>query len=154
MWHEEIDLDRIRELLKNHDLPYEDLVTSTVNFITLEDDGQLIGCIGLEQYGRDGLLRSFAVAPTHQHKGIGSKLLAQFLEAAKVAGIARLHLLTTTANHYFAKHGFQVTDRSQAPASISSTAEFASICPASAVYMIRDLSNGKRSILYPGQPDQ
>jgi amino-acid N-acetyltransferase len=48
--------------------------------------------------------------------------------------------LTTTAESFFAKHGYQRAARESAPAAIRGTREFAGICPASSTFMLRHLS--------------
>lgn len=129
-------MEHIRQLLKDNDLPYEDLRSSRVAVITYETEGQLIGCIGLEAYGEDGLLRSFAVQKGHKGKGIGKQLLAELIHKSKNQGIKTLHLLTTTADRYFIKHGFLIAERSHAPEAILNSTEFSEICPASSIYMV------------------
>jgi quercetin dioxygenase-like cupin family protein len=55
-------------------------------------------------------------------------------------GINNLHLLTTTAEKFFASPGFSVVPRDEAPASMKATSEFSSICPSSSTYMVmRDI---------------
>ncbi|GGD81375.1 arsenic resistance N-acetyltransferase ArsN2 [Maribacter cobaltidurans] len=129
----------IKELLKNNDLPYEDIIASKVQFITEKENGVLVGCIGVEKYNEEGLLRSFAVRDEYKNKGIGKRLLNQLIDQSKTDGLKRLHLLTTTADGYFDKNGFKTADRAVAPNEISSTKEFSEICPSSSVYMIRDI---------------
>ena len=133
------NFEHIKELLKNNDLPYEDIIASKVRFITEEVNGVLVGCIGLERYGEEGLLRSFAVKDEYKNKGIGKRLLNQLIEQGKTDGLKRLHLLTTTADGYFEKNGFKRSDRAVAPKEISATKEFSEICPSSSVYMILDI---------------
>ncbi|RRQ48165.1 GNAT family N-acetyltransferase [Maribacter algicola] len=133
------DLKSIQELLKANYLPFEDLVESKVAFLTKEKNGELIGCIGIEKYDADGLLRSLAVADAHKGKGIGKQLLDELCESSKQEGIHRLHLLTTTADAYFTRYGFNVTERSTAPTAILGTTEFSEICPSSSVYMVKEL---------------
>ena len=48
--------------------------------------------------------------------------------------------LTTTAADYFARLGFVRIDRDAAPPAIRATAQFASLCPASAHVMRRELA--------------
>ncbi len=133
------NFEHIKELLKNNDLPYEDIIASKVQFITEEENGVLVGCIGLERYGEEGLLRSFAVRDKYKNKGIGKRLLNQLIDQSKTYGLKRLHLLTTTADGYFDKNGFKTADRAVAPNDISLTKEFSEICPSSSVYMIKSL---------------
>ena len=59
---------------------------------------------------------------------------------ARLLGVERLYLLTTDAERYFARLGFQRTERSGAPAPIQATSQFRLLCPKSAVCMARDIS--------------
>jgi N-acetylglutamate synthase-like GNAT family acetyltransferase len=47
----------------------------------------IIGAIGLEVYGISGLLRSAAIHPGYQNKGIGSKLYDKLIQHVKSLGI-------------------------------------------------------------------
>ncbi len=133
------DLQKIQDLLKRNNLPYQDLQSSKVEFITKESQDQLIGCIGIEQYDADGLLRSLAVADSHKGKGIGKELVDELCSASKKNRIQHLHLLTTTADRYFERYGFTVAERHAAPNAILNTKEFSEICPSSSVYMTLDI---------------
>ena len=66
-------------------------------------------------------------------------MLAAAETAAGDLGAAHLHLLTTTAERFFTRHGFVVADRASAPPAIRQTREFADLCPASAAYLTKDL---------------
>lgn len=133
------DLTSIKNLLKDNQLPYEDLEESQVAFITKEKEGTLIGCIGVETFGAEGLLRSFAVVDAHKGTGIGKQLLDELCENGQRQGIQKMHLLTTTADAYFKRYGFTVAERSQAPTAIAQSKEFSNICPSSAVYMVKEM---------------
>jgi N-acetylglutamate synthase-like GNAT family acetyltransferase len=50
-----------------------------------------------------------------------------------------LYLLTTSAAPYFARHGYQVLVREQAPQAIRHSKQFADLCPSSATLMHKDL---------------
>lgn len=128
-------LPDIKTLLLKSELPIDD-VDEKISFIAAHAKGSLVGCIGLERHGKHGLLRSFAVENSHRSTGIGNELLSRLLDFCRQSGIEQLHLLTTTADQYFLKKGFLMSDREKAPASIKSTAEFSSLCPASSVYMV------------------
>jgi|GEM_PF-1466424 len=49
------------------------------------------------------------------------------------------HLLTTTAENYFAKKRFTKSPRENAPNSIRQTTEFSVLCPSTSVYMTLDI---------------
>jgi len=74
--------------------------------------GRLVDCVGMEQYGRLGLLRSAAVTPELQRSGLGTRLTEAILQDAARQGLSEALLLTITARDFFAeKFGFAVTDR-------------------------------------------
>lgn len=133
------DLQKIQDLLKRNRLPYGDLKSSKVKFIIKESNGHLMGCIGVEKYGADGLLRSLAVDENYKDNGIGKQLLTELFQKSEQEGMNKLHLLTTTADTYFKRFGFETVDRSNAPKAILQTKEFSEICPASSVYMTKDI---------------
>ena len=135
------DLIAIKALLSQSDLPVTDIDENKIVFIVaVNDKNALIGCIGLERYGADALLRSLAVDSGHRSKGIGHELFYRLLSTSLQYGVKDLHLLTTTAEKFFASSGFSVFARDEAPVLIKATAEFSSFCPSSSVYMVmRDI---------------
>ena len=135
------DLNTIKDLLSRSDLPVTDIDENKIDFIVVvSDKNALIGCVGLERRGTHGLLRSLAVEPSYRAKGIGHELFYYLLSTSRQYGIQDLHLLTTTAEKFFASSGFSVVPREEAPAPIKATAEFSSICPTSSTYMVmRDI---------------
>jgi amino-acid N-acetyltransferase len=54
-------------------------------------------------------------------------------------GVKELYLLTTTAEKFFPKLGFDSIDRDNVPTPIQATEEFSSICPSTAVCMVKKL---------------
>jgi amino-acid N-acetyltransferase len=54
-------------------------------------------------------------------------------------GVRSIYLLTTTAEAFFKRLGYEHIERSQAPPSIQRTREFASLCPASSAFMVKSL---------------
>ena len=130
------DLENITRLLRINDLPFSDIKESAIEFIVAKNDNELIGCIGLEVHGTEGLLRSFAVDNNFRKMGIGKEMYHRLLSYATQNNIRTLHLLTNTAKDYFTKTGFIAANRSKAPELINKSAEFAGLCPASSVYMV------------------
>ena len=85
------------------------------------------------------MLRSLAVAETARGCGCG-KALVQGIEAtARSRGVANLYLLTNTAETFFARLGYRTIARADAPEAIRTTEEFSSLCPDSAVVMVKTL---------------
>jgi amino-acid N-acetyltransferase len=130
------DLDGISNLLAINNLPFADLQESAIAFIVGKINNDIIGCIGLENYGTEGMLRSFAVSPKFRNKGIGKELYRQLINYAVGQHIKTIHLLTETARDYFAGKGFVVADRTTAPQVIINSIEFSTLCPVSSVYMV------------------
>lgn len=127
-------------LLKQNNLPTED-ITDTTSLFTLYHEGTLIGVIGLEISGEDGLLRSLCVDETKRTSGSGKQLVSFIENYAKEQGVKNLYLLTTTAASFFTNRSYQTIDRNTVPAAIKETSEFASVCPSSATVMKKSLRN-------------
>ena len=60
-------------------------------------------------------------------------------DIALALGVHELVLLTTTAAPFFARRGYQIIDRLDAPAGVQRSEEFRGLCPASAICMQRVL---------------
>lgn len=133
------DLREIVNLLADCKLPYSDIVFGKQNFVLAEIDYKIVGCAGLEIYNENGLFRSLAVQPSHQNMKIGGGLLDKIITLSKENNIKQLYLLTTTADLYFKKHGWEVIERSKVPDDIRATTEFSSICPSTAICMMYKL---------------
>ena len=108
-------------------------------FAVAESNGRIVGVAGIERYGSLGLLRSAATAPEWRGQGVGEALVRNRVAWATAAGLDALYLLTTTAQDWFPRFGFERVDRSSAPPEIAGSEEFAELCPASAVVMRLDL---------------
>jgi amino-acid N-acetyltransferase len=129
----------VTALLKSENLPVEDLPASLKTFFLAEHDSRVVGVIGLEEYGADGLLRSLVVNPLFRNENIAARLLAELELNAKALGIGYLYLLTETAPGYFAKKGFDKISRSDVPALLQTSSEFSHVCPQSATVMRKRL---------------
>lgn len=120
------------------DLPFRDLTPAHMEHFWVARDGpRLAGAVGLEIRGDAGLLRSLCVAEADRGQGIGGQLTEKAEEYARARGLQALYLLTTTASDFFARRGYQWTERAAAPAPIQETSEFQSLCPSTAVCMVK-----------------
>ncbi|MDH4212260.1 MAG: arsenic resistance N-acetyltransferase ArsN2 [candidate division WOR-3 bacterium] len=133
------DEARIRELLRESQLPFEDVGKHLGNFLVAEHNNAVVGAVGLEVYGEIALLRSLAVKTSHKNKGIGRKLYDGIIAHARLKGLNRFYLLTTTADQLFRKLGFSDVDRNKLPDEIRMTEEFSKLCPETAVCMAKDI---------------
>jgi arsenate reductase len=125
----------LRALLGRFHLPADDVGQPNQTFVAAYASGELVGCVGLERFGADALLRSLAVVPRMQGAGLGKKLYLRALAEARSGGVRSLYLLTTTAARFFERAGFERIDRGLVPPAVAASAEFDSLCPASAVCM-------------------
>jgi len=80
-------------------------------FLVLRNESGVVGCVALEAYGEDAILRSLAVDAEGRGQGYGWMLADTLINSARVRGVKRLYLLTDTASDFFAaKLGFRVVD--------------------------------------------
>jgi amino-acid N-acetyltransferase len=137
IFQEATEQDRIAlvQLLSSLQLPTEDLPASLASFLVVRGEGGLVASGGLEYHSPFALLRSLAVIPSLQGKGIGQALALRLLGNAWQQGISSVYLLTTTASCFFEKLGFDRVERTQVPEPVRQTSQFGSTCPASATVM-------------------
>jgi amino-acid N-acetyltransferase len=128
-------MDEVRTLLKAMNLPADDIGDPAQTFIIARVGDRIVGSVGLEQCGRDALLRSLAVDPAWRRGGVGTELHARAVAESKRRGVGALFLLTTTAAPFFARLGYDVVDRATVPEAVAATSEFRTACPASATCM-------------------
>lgn len=137
------DSPAIRALLRGSNLPDDDLVDGHgVSFLRAGAAARPDGVVGIEPLGGFGLLRSLAVAPEARGGGVGRALVAAAEDRARRGGLRTLFLLTTSAEPFFARLGYQRIAREDAPEAVRRTSQFAGLCPASAVLMMKSLSSG------------
>lgn len=98
-----------------------------------------IGIAGVEVYGTCGLLRSLAVSPVWRGRSVGRALMKDRVAWAEAQGLTHLFLLTADATEYFEQHGFAPVEREAVPDEVKASGEFASICPATAVVMVKPI---------------
>lgn len=136
------DLDGIKRLLIGSLLPSRDVGRSNQRFIVASDGGRLIGCAGLQVAGQDGLVRSMAVHWTRRNAGLGSRLHRRLLFEAALAGVRTLYVVTTTAEDFFAGHGFERIAASAVPPELQASEEFTAFVPGGSTVMSRPVSPG------------
>ena len=83
----------------------------------------------------EAALMAADVAPGLQRSGLGRTLTDAAIDLARQRRIPALFLLTTTADGYFPRFGFERIDRSVVPETVKESVEFKSACPASAIVM-------------------
>lgn len=126
--------------LKSAGLPRSDLGTADQLFFAFTTASQHVGCGGFLIANDHALLRSVVVDEDQRGTGLGAAIVEALLDEAAAQGAKAAWLLTTDAQPFFARVGFHLSPRSDAPHEISSTPQFSSICPGSAALMRRDLT--------------
>jgi len=134
------DLELAREWLAAAALPTGDLTPAHMaDFLFALQGDRPVGMIGLEQYGRVGLLRSLVVDAQYRAAGVGRKLVAALETTAASRGVVELWLLTIDADDYFAGRGYIARQRVAVPITIQQTPEYSELCPGDAVVMSKAL---------------
>ncbi|HEX8113198.1 MAG TPA: arsenic resistance N-acetyltransferase ArsN2 [Kofleriaceae bacterium] len=134
------DLDAVIALVRASALPTAGIADGFPDgYAVVRDGTAIVAVAGLEVHGDVGLLRSVAVAASRRAGGLGRLLVEDRLRAANAHKLRAVYLLTTTAADYFRRFGFEDARRELAPASLQSSSEFASVCPASATCLAKPL---------------
>jgi amino-acid N-acetyltransferase len=129
------DRPAVIALLEAASLPTAGVPPALERFLVAEEHGRVIGVVGLELYPDGVLLRSAAVQPGGRGAGIGAALVRGILDAARNSGVTDVYLLTTTAERWFPRFGFERIARGDVPNGVGSSVEFREACPASAAVM-------------------
>jgi amino-acid N-acetyltransferase len=130
-----MDVPLVEDVLSRNHLPYEDISSKISSLFIWRTNQDIIGIGGLETYDQVGLVRSLVVEERFRSKGYGRKLCTELVGFAKLKGLSNVYLLTTTAEGFFRKNGFERVERNIVPEVIKQTTEFSSLCPSSAVCM-------------------
>lgn len=134
------DHEVMRLALQGASLPTDDLKAPGRIFFRLADESGAIGYVGLEGAGADRLLRSLVVPEGRRSEGLGTRLVQEAERMAAFDEVRRLHLLTKGAASFFRRLGYRDAERMEAPPPIAATAQFTSLCPSSANYLVKELA--------------
>jgi amino-acid N-acetyltransferase len=139
---DEADYGGLATLLAENNLLSGDLDGENKAFFAFTDEnGWRVGVGGLELYGDVALLRSFLTVSCHRGQGLGGQMLEELLDYAQRMGVRHVYLFTENAADFFAKHGFERADRSNAPDSLRRSKQFGAHCR-SADFLYRGLERG------------
>jgi amino-acid N-acetyltransferase len=119
------ELKDVRTLLLSEGLPVETILNAPIVFYQLvTETGARIGWGGIEVHGSHGVLRAVLIKSALRKTGAGRTLVKAIIDDAKNSGIKKLWLLTTNAEVFFAKMGFNHAIRDDAPKDIKDCEEF------------------------------
>lgn len=133
------DLPAVCRLLETQHLPLDGVAEHLSTMVVARSGSEIIGAAAVELYADGALLRSVVVDPAVQGQRLGHRLTEAALGLATGQGSHTAYLLTTTAERFFPKLGFERITRADVPASVQASVEFQSACPASAVVMRKRL---------------
>jgi amino-acid N-acetyltransferase len=133
------DLPAVRRLLESQHLPLDGVDEHVSTMVVARKGSEVVGAAAVELYADGALLRSVVVDPAARSQGLGHRLSEAALGIAKARGTHTAFLLTTTAEKFFLKLGFEPIVRDDVPVSVQASVEFQSACPASAVVMRKRL---------------
>ncbi len=134
------DKHQIRSLLSSCELPSLYVHKHLKSFLVAKAAEEVVGVIGVEAYGRLGLLRSLCVNEDFRGWGIAKRLNMEMLAWAKSLKIDTLYMFTLSAEKFASKLGFRKVDRRRIPRTIRSTWQFQLLKPYPFVCMKKKLS--------------
>jgi N-acetylglutamate synthase-like GNAT family acetyltransferase len=128
------DLPAVLALLTEAKLPTAGVAEHLNSYFVFDEGGSIVGSAGLELHGAAVLLRSLAVAAAARGAGLGAALLRRALHEAhgRRDGV---YALTTTAEAYLSRFGFERVPRSSLPSPLFESRELRDACPSSATVM-------------------
>lgn len=135
------DLGAIQSLLQECELPYEDLSAERLaHFIVIGQPPRVVGCVGLERFGADALLRSLAVHPLMRGDGFAERLLEMIEAYAQGMELGSLYLSAPSATSFFLRQGYQEVEWTSVPAPLKANRDFAHASIAAATCLRKPLA--------------
>jgi amino-acid N-acetyltransferase len=134
------DAAELMALMERAHLPTDGLSSHLEAAFVARQGGHLVGSAAIELYADGGVLRSVAVDAACRGTGLGARLTSAAIDDAQRRQLPALYLLTTTAEQFFPRFGFERITREEVPASVQASIEFRGVCPASAIVMRKRLA--------------
>ncbi len=94
----------------------------------------------ISRIGRNSVTSFIAVKDSFQKQGLGKELTNKVINEAGKRAKASIYLLTTDAELFFVRMGFQKIIKASAPDILKKTKQYSEICSDSAVVMKIDLA--------------
>lgn len=101
--------------------PKEKIEMAISDYLVLERDGLIIGCIALhrDMLSNSGVIASLAVHPDYQGSARGQRMFEAVCLNAKQNGVKHLFVLSTQTVHWFIERGFNAAQVADLPPSLS-----------------------------------
>jgi amino-acid N-acetyltransferase len=136
------DMPGVVSLLADAGLPHQDLhPQASAQFLVACSGEKVVGCIGIECYASHALMRSLAVHPSFQRRGVAFNLVLAVEERARKQDTASIYLLTMSATDFFIARGYKHVVRENAPLTIQKSAQFTALCPSQAECLYKNFVN-------------
>lgn len=88
-------------------------IADGVGFWGFETEGQLVGVMGSQKVQDVTLIRHAYVLTSHQHRGIGAKLLSHLCALTADPILIGTWATASWAIRFYEKHGFRLTDQKE-----------------------------------------
>lgn len=98
----------IANLLRTYEMRPEGVLHAGTRYWVSEDDGRIVGAVGIELGATAVLLRSAIVEPQSRGKGIGQALVKVALDCARTSGARLAYCFSTDAGSYWTARGFEL----------------------------------------------
>ncbi|OIJ11759.1 hypothetical protein BKP37_15050 [Anaerobacillus alkalilacustris] len=122
----EKDLLPIQHLLAKASLSKRGIEQNIDNFLVVEDPNKkIIGTVGIEPIGKDGLLRSLVLTSENWNAKIGLNFIELAVSYGKQKGYENLYLLTNSSLPFFEYIGFEILDEDKIPVHLKQSEHFA-----------------------------
>lgn len=118
------DIETLSRLLRNENLPPDDIEKWIDYFLVLKDNDITIGGVGLEVWGEIALFRSFVIAENYRNKGLGKELYDAIMLKAKKMNLHSIVLLAKGAIGFFENRGFSFISREELSPEIKNSVQF------------------------------
>ena len=126
------DAAALLALMERAHLPTDGLASHLDAAFVAREGERIVGSAAIEIYADGGLLRSVAVDADRRGTGLGAQLTTAAIEDARRRALPAVYLLTTTAEQFFPRFGFERITREDVPSSVQASIELREACPASA----------------------
>lgn len=139
----ETKLAMVRQLLSHAGLAAIGLENDQLHlFCEFTEEGQMVGVVGVELYGKTVFLRSLAVREDKRNAGIARALWKEALLFAYQSRCVDVYLITEILGDTMLRYGFDHITRKDVPQEILQSPFFNGICSCSSQVMYRNIQDG------------
>ena len=121
----EKDLLPIQKLLARASLSKRGIEQNIDNFLVVESpEKKIIGTVGIEPVGKDGLLRSLVLSSEKWNAKVGLNFIELAVAYGKQKGYENLYLLTNSSLPFFEYIGFKILEEKEIPPHLKASEHF------------------------------